>query len=102
MPAVDEPAPLAEGDRLLEGGERASRPLEWVAGDREVVLQDGGFSACALLDEQGERPLHLGEPVRVTQEARARPRKPSARAGTGRPSGSASASARSAAAIASP
>ena len=36
---VGEAALLAEGDPLLEVGQRAGRPLERVAGDREVVLQ---------------------------------------------------------------
>ena len=38
---LGEAALLAEGDPLLEVGERAGRPLERVAGDGEVVLQDG-------------------------------------------------------------
>ena len=65
---LGEAALLAEGDPLLEVGERAGRPLERVAGDGEVVLQDGGVPARALLDEQGERPLHLGEAIRVAEE----------------------------------
>ena len=44
---LGEAALLAEGDPLLEGGEGAGRPLERVAGDGEVVLQDGGVLACA-------------------------------------------------------
>jgi hypothetical protein len=60
---------LAEGDSLLEVGERAGRPLERVAGDSEVVLQDGGVAACPPLDQQGERPLRLGEAVPVAEQS---------------------------------
>ena len=61
---LGEAALLAEGDPLLEGGKRAGRPLERVAGEREVVLQDRRVPARPSFDEQGERPLHLGESVR--------------------------------------
>ena len=43
-------------------------PVERVAGDGEVVLQNGGISPCALLDEECERALHLGEPVRIAEQ----------------------------------
>ncbi len=64
---LGEAALLAEGDSLLEGGERAGRALERVAGDGEVVLQDGGVPAGALFEHQCERLLHLGEPVGVAE-----------------------------------
>src|SRR5206468_1593235 len=47
-----------EVDCLLESGERAARSLERIAGDREVVLEDRGVAAGALVDEQVQGPLH--------------------------------------------
>ena len=96
-----EAALLAEGDALLEGGERTGRALQGDAGDGEVVLQHGGVPAGALLDHQNERPLRLGDPSGSPSSARATPWTPSARAGTGNPSFSANVRACSAVSIAS-
>ena len=58
---------LAEGDPVLEIGERAGGSLERIAGEGEVVLQDCGVPPDALLEEKGERPLHLVEAVRIAE-----------------------------------
>ena len=64
-------------------------------------MEDGGGPALALLEGERERAAHVLEPVLLAQVGAGPPRKPSARAGSGRPSSAARASARSAAAIAS-
>ena len=42
--------PLAEVAPLSAGGDGGLRPLVLPAGHREVVVQDGGFAALALLE----------------------------------------------------
>ena len=60
-------APLAEVDPFPAGIEGGLRPLVLPAGDREVVVQDGGGAALALLECERERPAHVLEPLPFAQ-----------------------------------
>ena len=95
-------APLAEGDAFPEGVECGLRPLVAASDDAgEVVVDDGGFAAQALLERELERPAHILEAFGFPQLAAGEAAEVEREAGSGSPSSAASASARSAAATAS-
>ena len=59
--------PVAEIDALLARSERSGRPMPGPELEREVVVQDGGLSALASLERQGERLPHVGETPAVAE-----------------------------------
>ena len=52
-----------------QGGEGGLRPLVAASGDGEVVVQDGGLAALALLERELERAAHVLESLPLAQVA---------------------------------
>jgi len=71
---LGEAALLAEGDPLLEGGKRAGRPLERVAGEREVVLQDRRVPARPRSMSRASARSISANPSASPRQTRAYPR----------------------------
>ena len=65
--ALSGAAPLAEGEVFRQGVECGLWPLIGQHDAGEVVVDDGGLAAQALLEREVERPTHVVEAVRFAQ-----------------------------------